>query len=817
MRNENNGNNDRRGDDDNLGSGSGDGRDGRSGAGSNGPVGNGNDGQGGDGSNDQADNNSAGVDDGQAPSVNLHGPSSTGVDQSKHFYETNIRNVFAANVVHKLIYEDFHKYARSHFLQQNRQIVSNPQDDGKLADKLGSYRITLMIGPAELGKRTIATGTAASLCHNQELKGVLDCKINLEQNVAVDLAALIKDDRFRDHIVLFKNAFHHQNNDLQEFAREVEDANFQDLCEQLKRRNVFIIFTSDDSKIKNLAASIDRVQVQLQGPDKPARRKFLEDEALRRLAEADSVRAAQESSPLSSWLGDGVDLVLDKIDTIPKLCRFVRSYFAPLLGNELTVAEAVDHFGNVDSWLLEDKANDLDLLTYATTLTLCSVSPDLGNPSWYQFDLLRRRVYHCIRRELRQSGQPRDSTSLCVEKQVIEELDAVVESELGGGVIRFKQEERAETFWECLLGNGRVLLSTVVPVLNKLLESEYSPLQALCARALGRIGQLEPNSLIVPLLANPQGKPAVSDWRSLGALMQGVLASKSTQYIETVLSHYQNVLADEKVGGAILSLAEIAEISLPRAMNELHTVITTHLVQRLEDLAHGEQQFRELVARQQRVGRPFGGRVDFQRTDKDWDWLELLVLIYPPGEKLEIFLRVIMAILRMFDHGGALPVIQTILSWISPGQQQLTAFLSLAFLWEGCVFDVLETNAEGDDECWSPVLRSGADTVDGAEQLVEFLVEIYIVIDNLIQPLQPTLRERWLLLLRCWAEQASRRQTHRKGQKRREFVIDVFSRLLHAPDKEIQERVWDMLVADADFADRNSRMGQLKHEIISRN
>lgn len=734
-------------------------------------------------------------------------------------YQTFIGSVAGDELLRyrSLSHDDFRTLGLPGILDEIGRVLSHPDDEQDIWSTLRENRIAILTGKPELGKGMIAKASAVALCQEHGLTGVLDCKTALDRRVDVDWSALASSKYFHNKVLIFKDAFNSKNEDLLRFASRTDDIQFRHHRQQLQGNQIFVLLTSDSEHApKDMARAIRQLRVDVRGPDGNARLCYFEEEARQCIARAVSGDERSELlASLERWLTEHARTVVSDIDTIPRLTRFAEGYLVAMIRGETSLEDAVQHFDNADRWLLEEKGDDLELLAYVTSLTLCSVSPSFEAVPWYQFDRLRRLIAGQFRAELERAGQPREARELCHEARLLREIGAeVVDTDSGRGVmIRFKEPDRAERFWKCLLGSGRGLLGTIVPPLQKLARSERGPLSDLIMRALGRIGQLDPEAITLPLLSHAGESGSTERWSSLGALMQGVLASNGPgSYRRVCLSHYRQALGardTDHASTAILSLIRVGETDLHLAMSQLIVVVDDWLLPILKKLTRQRSGLRMLAAELRSPQNP-------SELGLDNSWMAALVELFPPETEGEILQCTLAVIFGLSCNQGPLAVISELRRWMAPGQERRAAFIGFVFLIPGGVFDFIECASlelpgrHDHPEEWSPVVHSAAHTADGLEQLTAFLVKLYTHLDVFSKSLRRLLRERWLMLLKAWARQAA------TGTLHRDLVIDIWIQLLDAPDPEIQDRLWDMLRYDKYFSNSRSAMSKIAAEIRSR-
>ena len=103
------------------------------------------------------------------------------------------------------------------------------------------------------------------------------------------------------------------------------------------------------------------------------------------------------------------------------------------------------------------------------------------------------------------------------------------------GLVRFRDERYPQRLWQALLGPARGLATLMIPLLRELALGQRSRLREIAASALGRLGQIGPFDLAVPLLQ--VGLVKASNREELaGCFLQGSAGSDDKTYRDLCLT-----------------------------------------------------------------------------------------------------------------------------------------------------------------------------------------------------------------------------------------------------------------------------------------
>lgn len=724
-------------------------------------------------------------------------------------FENNLVKDFA-NLQRHLKPSHFDALDVDEVIHDSEEILCDGRQAQRLFEFLDEQRFLVLAGESELGKETLARLLAARLCQAHSLDGVLRYRTSPHRELRIDLKKLYEGERsFRRRIVILKDVFQQQNHDLIQFARSADRTSLNTFRKQLSACDSFLIFTSDTEKVPSGRPEWQSLVLEAEAPSMEIRLAFLER------ASVQLIQEASEAGP-NDFLDTQGEHIAEAMKTIPRIERFVRNWLLQVVSGDVSLERALRHANNLDRWLLEDRADDLEILSATLAMIICHAHPDITGAPWFQFERMRQQVFDHLRVQLRRHREPLDPEILCREPEILRLLDAEVQASPDGlgDQVRFVKHQLAEQLWTTLLGSGRRLLAAVAPLLDRLLNAEEFFLRLSAARALGRIGQIDPYGIVLPRLGRWSRDDDSSE--AIGPLMQGVLGSEHREFRSLCERQFQNLVRSDEIArsrAGILALRAIGSLDLNFAMRELRWIAKERLQPRLKEFERLHRETKYFEAEVQRQTR----WADLRRAvskELNKDLYDLLGKIFPPKEEFQIFAAVQYTLVGLCFELDAHRVIGALKSWMPAGKAGMGPLLSLMLLRDAGFVEILErfpvdvAVEEDQTEQWSHFIYWNFCADETMACLRDFLFEIYLGIGRFPVLIQRALRWRFKELLKNWSRQAC------KGQFCRPGVIALLSGLLEAPDQQLRDEIFDLLQGDPDFSKSGSRLAELAAEAL---
>jgi len=656
-----------------------------------------------------------------------------------------------------------------------------------MADELANHRILILCGEPELGKTSIAILLAARLQEQrQDVGGASLCRA-IDDHMLIDLDGLLgAEPSYHGRTLILKNAFSARNADLKHFAARLAET-WSAYQERLERSRSFLILTTETNPAPGSDLERLKLQWNLERP-----RPDLLTAALRKRAAA--LKAdADAAAKIASWLENLAEACVDRLGTFPRVARFVRDYLTDVAVGRLGFDQAIGRMDDLSRWLLEDLPQDQDAWCTALALTLCCAAPGIGSVSWLQFEQLRRALDCLIRRELRCHHDRRQVADLCRGSTVLERARAEVLDQVRfptPHLILFRDRRDAARLWQVLLAQGRPLLGLLVPGLLELTTGKEPGLRQCAARALGRIGQVDPLRISLRLMRRWARKQR---HELLGPLLQGIVASDDPGYVRGCLGWLDELLEGDPEKAAPTAVASLRELALPagdQALDRLEKVALARFELQWEplrklarDLAEAEASVRAETARR-------GQADDLLRL------AELKPILLDGTIVPEPALRLLSAFQYALNGiTWSAPSLDRVFSrlsrWMRDEPARLGPLVALLFLRQGGVAACLRPAGPGaadgaaDDSFAAEWLREAL-TEESAPALCRFLAGVFHQLRSFPGPFRVLLEDSFRSLLASWASAS------RGDGALRPAMVALLAGLFAAPDPELSETVLRM-------------------------
>ena len=723
------------------------------------------------------------------------------------------------NKITQISREHFRAYSKDEVLDESHRILVDPASTASCFEILTEQRILLLVGEAEVGKGKFAQYLAAQLIKQYSLEEILLSR-SPEQNVSIDFHRILADSKgwARERVIVIRDAFN-RNTDLIQFAESSDALPIKACRKYLTDNRSFLILTSDDGRFPQSPGALIDFRSRVDVPPPELSLRFLKREA------STLANRGTERSVVEAFVSAEGRVVVDKLRTIPRIQQFVQIWLVLVLGGEISLEEALDKAGSLEPWLLRDRARDLGTLSSILALVLGHAHPSIESVNWFQFDRLRREIDRHLRLELRRGRDPRDLDEFLHEPEILQRIEAeVAPAGDRGDLIRFTEVSYAGRLWDCLLGPGRMLLVVLVPLLDRLTRAREYFLRNMAARALGRIGQIDPYGLIYPRMNAWARSKDRDQIEALGSLVFGALGSEKADYEGHCLSHCRRLVGSSdfrEARSGILALRDVGTVDLELAMREIRRAIESRLVPQFRKLEKDKRFCRHLEAEiQQTLGRGDVQLVALNGKQLGKRVYDLLVNleIFAPGRELEILFATQYTLVGLCFELGAARVLQAMGRWMPPGKTKLAPFLAFLFLRPWGMAHVLERfpiyvvkEDSESQEKWSPILYGSFRKKEDLRRLADFLLEIYLGSARLPSPLDRIWHRRFFDLLKQWALQAC------EGVECRAALIMLLQLLLEAPDRELQDQLFEFLQHDSEMAEKDIKFESFATEVLATN
>jgi hypothetical protein len=499
------------------------------------------------------------------------------IDQRSY---THLEGFFAEGRLpeHDLRREDFDEIWSAERLGglEGSSLIDEDQVTEVLA-RLERFRVLLLAGPRGLGKGGLGLLAATRITIREGLEEVLGAGA-LDRSVRLRTDSLFDAEGEYSRRVLFFEDFHDDGNpSLGGLIRRLDAPRLQALTGQLETAGSYLVLTSAPDRLPDRLERLRSLGIafEIQPPSEADLVRVLKQQAALRRVELDR-RDPDLAGQVDAVLDEHGRRLAVEIRTIPRAVRFVDELLIPLAQGELTLEQAMDRLDDVERWLLSElprkgeDSEDRTLWSFTLALVLASAHPHVRWVPWTALHTLWRVVEKVLDREL--GGGPdgevpsvgRPLGRLIVDRPFLDRVRA----EAGrlaypiGEAVRFCDPATADRLWRVLLGPGRALLSTFASEVTRLAGSEDPVLRRIAARCLGRMGELQPQAIVLPRFERWQESGSDEDSFAMGEMAIGALASDDRDYVNGCLERLRRVVETAVVEGSTSGFMALVPLGL---------------------------------------------------------------------------------------------------------------------------------------------------------------------------------------------------------------------------------------------------------------
>ena len=701
--------------------------------------------------------------------------------------------------------------------------VYDTEEVTRLEGTLYERRLLVITGEEEVGKGAMALLLAARarVRANGACSEVLYSP-GLGDDVAVSLDRLSeKGGRCAGRLLVFRDAFATQNEGLLRIPRDLDASQLGRLQQRLEASGTLLILTSDRARLPgNDAEPRLRGLGILEEMRGPGGELLLRD--LHRRADCLGFDHGARDE-VSRVVVEHGRRIVDELLTVPRIDRFVRFYLLEVARTNLALEEALARVRNRETWLLSELSGDPEAWAFALALVLAQPLRSPEGVPWYPFYLLWREIVRHLRLELRLGREAREAGSLIVGREILDRVRARVRRvPPGTDTVQFQSSVDPEVLWEALLGPGRSLASSLVPLLQRLAEDGDLALRETAARALGRVGRVDPVNLVFPLIHEWSRQNAPRPRRfALGRMLQGIFAGRDAEYREICLRQLRYTAlwrSGEEVWPGAMALGELGRLDLSLAVRELVDLLGRGLRDRPGHVSPLEREVLRVYEEKRRSEKEGEDRTEEERIREA---LDIAVRVMFSEEEQHAFYAVQVALAGLCHSNSPIRVLSELRQrLLERAEGKLLPLMAFLLLDDDGIADRLErfktsvpvTEAE---EGKAAVCVAVNDLVlyasleDGsAESLRQILVTVLRGTDEFPGLISRGLKARFALLLKSLARDAVLIPDIQNA------CAALFAALLDSEDRELKEMVFLMLKRDEDFTKEGSKMAELARQAL---
>ncbi|MFL6233699.1 MAG: hypothetical protein ACJ76N_11240 [Thermoanaerobaculia bacterium] len=680
-----------------------------------------------------------------------------------------------------------------------------------LVHQLEQRPLLFLVGDPGLGKTSTALLTSGFLWDRNQAKRAPQDKVllchHLESNVRVDFSEVTGGDKYQNKILIFKDAFSAKNQDFVRFSSDLAGDRIDSWCERLRQNNSLLIVTTEGANIPCPREKLKSLGVlhELEEPSTEYLLDGLRHLARRLLAGSEGQFENIRPELIEELIASEGELIAKELRGMARIDALASEYLPQVLREEISLQEAIRRVNDFGPWLLQELPEHPSTWATVVALVLCSASPAQESAPWCQFEAIRRALLQHVSREQGQRRYRRSLREICGGDDLLRQARAEIVRESSPVRVQFLERRYPDLLWEVLLGRGRDVTATVIPLLKTLAEGDDLYTGRAAASALGRIGQIDPRYITYPLLRKwsaPNGvRENRRDFRDRGALLgsffQGVLGAREDEEYQCECLQFLQWLLQSSVNStvqaAVVSLADIAisdHSHFEFAMRALRDVVEKRLGPQWAILRKLADTMRELGQNggKKKVLLLLETILEVQGDIDDIPRFAATVFdgLIVARESLPILVSFEAALSRLFlSHQERRALLERLVEWLQEDQDKLGPAVTYLFLKSAGISSRLVRLAslprsnEGEEAVGSLFLESVYDDPKGIVALSRFLEQLYIHIRVFPGLLRVLLEESYVRLLASCA---------REGKfipRLRPTVVEILGHLFESRDEEM--------------------------------
>lgn len=732
-------------------------------------------------------------------------------------------------------------------------FVADEAELNHLQDLIERQRVLILCGDLNLGKKTTAIYLGHALRERlarqaanspaSEAAPLATYLIpTLERHSMIDLNELCQNSaKSAGCFLIFQNAFARGNQDLFAFFGQLAKYNLSGLSEKLRANNSYLIFTTYTAEIAHLADKLAEIEISYELKQLSAT--LLQRGLAQRLTvlAADSRINKQHLAVLED--AQKRDLLIAEAKTMPRIVRVVEYYlhYASETGEVLDLEEAIHRSADIRHWFQNELVLDFDSWCFALALGLTNCLHQSRSVSWSDFEFIRRAVWHCLKRDPelfpgrrtsydQPAAEPSGRPPVLIDDFFLGSCRAYIRRDDNfGDLIGFTDDSYHAKLWDLLQRHHRRVLDIVFRRLSEVAEDpETDPRRrALCAQIMGRIGEIDPEHMMLPQLNRWIYSGDTRRRATVGALYEGILASTNERYRQYFLQLLKSLpLAnnedkeDEKYRllTAIAIFARVATYELAIAMNGLKKIVVDKLVPTMKN-AHRIEELIERSDREFAKQTSVEGVIALGVLQKRLS--DVAKRMY--SEQGSTFVGVQYALCSIALTAersspealpGVLRVFRELRRWIEAADRETGALIALMFFFDDGIAATLSANQTGaaametkasERKSRGPIVEALSASDEAVVEMARFLVTLYESFTaNFTYPHQFTkyLKQSFLSQLTSWVEEALPFDGCRNA------MAKLFVELMRIHQKVLFDPLYQLL-NDRNFCEKEPRLKKL--------
>ncbi|QTD51804.1 hypothetical protein [Sulfidibacter corallicola] len=698
------------------------------------------------------------------------------------------------------------------------RIVADPEQLDRLVQSALRHRMLILCGERESGKGATLLAVAQRLCALEpDMQGSMalsrpGCYLRILPRRIVESPR-----SYRGKVLIFRDALGFGNQSLRQFFEHCSRDTLVQLARRLEATETYLLFSLNNH---SSPASRDRLQdldvlhdlpllsasLLLKGFEQEIRRKnqsltipFAETELDAKLA---------DKARIATALGSMNRIVVFS-EWVPAIVR-----------GALSLEEALHRTTDLKRWFADEVAADPDSFCFGLSLVLCHAAPSAIVVGLNEFHAFRLQLSKFLEKRLKTEAQERTPRMYLGDTELLGRVRAEVKVASGEpDLIRFCRDDYPDRLWEVFQNHAQGLAAELVPWLIQQTRHPESMTAVIAARALGRIGRLDPWRITWPLLERWARDEATQEL--VGYLLQGVMASRDSDYRHRALAklrvmfHTKDMVVIQSV---TLALLRLGEIDLHLAVTELDGILRRRFNRKIKDLG-GLRQFWRKIEHQVLPALTQGRQSRLDPKSRNRVLFEIAERVLGDQMGFEVLKAVQYALVGLCLTLDPAEVLGRLSEAMSPSIS--TPVIAILFLRDRGMADTLARFSQ--DVPWEKdkparqraktnwILVSIALDDRANETMRLFLVRVLKGLSAFPPLMREILQAKFNLLLKKWIRQA-------KGIPRCErALVTMVAKLADSPIEEIRDHLFQLLNRDPGFVEPNSDLASFADKVLTQN
>jgi hypothetical protein len=354
--------------------------------------------------------------------------------------------------------------------------------------------------------------------------------------------------------------------------------------------------------------------------------------------------------------------------------------------------------------------------------------------------------------------------------------------------VRFRDGVAPEPVWRALLKHHRRALLTVLPGLRQLAEGG-GELSVPAAQVIGRLGEMDPDRITLPLATRWLGSADTRRQRVLGPMFEGVLGSASKPYREHCLGRLAAMRtgADgERMAALLAAYSWIGDHDLDEALRVMGSIAEERLAPRIADAQRVERLAGQVRSRLHDAST-VQNRAALRKIDVRLRGVAAAVY----RDQATTFVGLQMSLNSLCATRGTLPVVAGLHRWVGTGGWKMGVLVALLFFNENGIADTLRHSGKDAKGGCSPLVERLAEGGHEILRMAEFLRDLFeslatpfLVKTELARDIAESLGEHlteWIRDALPGPSQTAAMRTLLETMARMTALHDVVDDLLHSP------------------------------------